>query len=171
MFAAGGLKHCSCQCYSLPSSDSLIAKIRGKKNWLLLHLCPSITCPLGCSSVAQQTTAHLACSSREHSRKCHHFSSSVSIAPKWPISCLGCVFSRFYHPLSWLVALGTISHWRFGEEKPRCSKTDGRPSAWLKMYEMYRQASGTFYCISSAAVRCQQGEKKALLSTDVHAEV
>lgn len=88
------------QRYCLPHTDTLIAKIvGGKKNGPLLNLCTSIKPPMGCSSMSHKTSTHLCCSSWEHYRKCHHFSSSMSIAPKWPISCLGCVFSRFYHPL------------------------------------------------------------------------
>lgn len=60
----------------------------------------------------------------------------VSIAPKWPISCPGCVFSAFYHPCcSYLLAPAPIRHPRRAQRKPSCSKTDWRPSAWLKIYE------------------------------------
>lgn len=98
-YAAGGLKHCSCQCYSLPSSDSLIAEIGGKRNWLLLHLCTSITCPLGWSSVSQHTSTHLPHSSREHSRKCHHFSCSVNCSKMANFLSRLCVFTFLSSPV------------------------------------------------------------------------
>ncbi len=59
---------------------------------------------------------------------------------------------------SYLVALRAISHRCCVERKPMCSKTDGRLSAWLKMYETCRQACGAFYCVFSTAIRCQQGK-------------
>lgn len=73
-----------------------------------------------------------------------------------------CVSTFFIIPCrSYLVALQAISHQCCVDRKQRCTKTDGQPSAWLKMYDTCRQASGAFslyfrHCHKMPAGHCME---------------